>query len=155
MSQWYESDNPTRVARGASWRIGVWIVAAVLFFAVIGIAIWGFKVGTSDVKGQGDAVRQKNSGTNRIAAQERFESLYAEIKAADRRLDPLAAAVKADPTSHVAQTNLAGAVSYCIGVVADYNAEARKYTSEDFRAVDLPEQIDDLNPETDCQETTP
>ena len=37
-------------------------------------------------------------------------------------------------------------------MVADYNAKARNYLAAEFRAADLPAQIDSLNPNTDCQE---
>lgn len=155
MTKWYDSDNPTTVVRGASWRSAIWITVAVLFILGVSAGIWALKVGTSDVKGQGDAARTKNSGTNRIAAQERFEELYAGIKAADQRLDSLAAAKKADPKDFVAATTYTGAVNYCIDLRAQYDADARKYTAEQFRAVDLPAQIDQLDPAFNCLEKKP
>jgi hypothetical protein len=151
--KWYESDNPTRVARGGAWRIGAFIVVGILFFGAISIAMWTFGVFTSDIKGQGDAIRQKNTATNRIAAQERFEDLHQEIVAADQKIDLFADALKRDPDSQVAQTNLNGAIAYCVDTVADYNAEARKFTSQEFRAADLPYQIDQTSPKTDCEES--
>lgn len=153
MTKWYDSDNPSTVARGFSWRAAIWIAGAVLFFGGLSIAHWGFGVFTSDIKGQGDATKTKNSGTNRIAAQERFEELYAGIKAADERIDVMAAAKKAAPNDLVAQVNYTGALAYCIQIRADYNAEARKYTAEQFRAADLPAQIDATDPAFDCKET--
>lgn len=155
MTKWYDSDNPTTVVRGASWRSAIWIALAVVFILAVSAGIWALKVGTSDVKGQGDAARTKNSGTNRIAAQERFEELYAGVKAADQRLDSLAAAKKADPKDFVAATTYTGAVNYCIDLRAQYDADARKYTAEQFRAVDLPAQIDQLDPAFDCLEKKP
>ena len=121
---------------------GLWAIALVLLIALGGVGAWAFRVATSDIKGQGDAVVTKNSGTNRIAAQERFEDMYQDILAADRRIAVAAATAKRNP-SQVNTTNLAGAVSYCIEVVADYNAEARKYTAQEFRSLDLPAQIFD------------
>ncbi len=150
MTKWYDSDNPSTVVRGASWRAGVWIGVVLLVVALISIGVWGFKVATSDVKGQGDAIVQKNSANNRIAAQERFEDLYAEITQTDAKIGPAKQAFKANPTA-VNQTNLTGLVNYCLDVVGDYNAEARKYTSADFRAVDLPSQISTMDPATDCK----
>lgn len=153
MTKWYDSHNPTTVVRGASWRSAIWIALAVVFILALSAGIWALKVATSDVKGQGDAARTKNSGTNRIAAQERFEELYAGIKAADERIDVMAAAKKAAPMDVVAATNYTGAVNYCIQIRADYNAEARKYTAEQFRSIDLPAQIDATDPAFDCKET--
>lgn len=153
MTKWYDSDNPTTVVRGASWRSAIWITLAVVFILALAGGIWAIKVATSDVKGQGDAARTKNSGTNRIAAQAWFEDTYAGIKAADERVDVMAEARKADPKDVVAATNYTGAVNYCIQLRADYNAEARKYTAEQFRSADLPAQIDSTDPSFDCKET--
>lgn len=150
---WYEDDNPDRVGRALAGRAALYIVAAVIFVGLIGAAGWGVKVLLSPAKGAGDAVMQRESANNRISAQERFEDLYAEIVAADQKITVFAAAAKADPKSQVAQTNLIGAQTYCLEVIGDYNAEARKFTSEQFRAVDLPAQIDTLNPATDCEAT--
>lgn len=150
-TKWFESRNPDRV--GASIGLRILLILGVI--ALIGVSVWGFKVTTSDTKGAGDATRSKNSGTNRIAAQERFEDLYAGIKAADQRLDVLATAKKAAPSDVVAATNYTGAVNYCIDLRAQYDAEARKYTAEQFRAADLPPEIDQLDPAFDCKEKKP
>lgn len=154
MTKWYDSDNPTTVVRGGSWRAAIWITLAVVFVLALSAGIWALKVASSDAKGQGDAARTKNSGANRIAAQARFEDLYAGIKAADERIDVMAVAKKADPKDVVAATNYTGAINYCIQQRADYNAEARKYTAEQFRAIDLPAQIDSNDPAFDCKETS-
>ena len=145
---YYASDNPTAVVRGASWRTAVWIVCAVAFFSAVSIGIWAFQVGTSDVKGRGDATQKVNSGDNRLAQQAYFEQTYADIQAADRKLDQLAA----DKAAHVdgADVRYSGAVSYCIQLVADYDAAARKQVADRFRAVDLPARIDTTAAATDC-----
>lgn len=153
MTKWYDSDNPSTVLRGGGWRLGVVVICVVLFFLAGGVLLWAFGVFTSDIKGQGDAEKTKNSATNRIAAQERFEDLYQDILASDRKLDPAYAAMKAAPDSQVKLTEYTGLVNYCIDVVADYNAEARKFTAEEFRSVDLPQVIDSLAIETDCKPT--
>lgn len=150
---WYESENPSTVVRGGSWRIGLWIIGVIVFCLIVGAGLWSFGVFTSDIKGRGDAIKEKNSATNRINKQERFEDMYADILASDQRLDVLAKQVALDPKSQVAQTNFTGATTYCIQVVNDYNAEARKYTAEAFRAADLPAKIDQQDPATDCKET--
>lgn len=150
MTKWYDSDNPSTVVRGATWRAILWVLAVLLVVALVSIGVWGFKVATSDVKGQGDAVRTKNDSVNRIAKQELFEDYFADIQATDAKIGPAAEAAKADPTT-VNKTNLTGLVNYCLDVVGDYNAESRKYTAADFRAVDLPYQIDTTNPSTDCK----
>jgi hypothetical protein len=138
--RWYESDDPGRVARGASLRIALWVIAVILFCGLIGIATWGFTVATSDVKGRGDATRQVNSGVNRLAQQAYFEQTYADIKAADLNLDL--------PGNDVEK---AGRTAYCRRLVADYNAAARQQIAAKFRAADLPPQIDQTDPATDCR----
>lgn len=148
---WYDNDNPTTVARGASWRVGLWFIAATVFFGLISIGIWGFQVATSDVKGKGDATRSVNAGGNRLAQQAYFEQTYADIRAADAKLDQLAAdkAAKVDG----ADIRYSGAVSYCIQLRADYNAAARKEVAARFREVNLPDQIDANDPAMDCKES--
>ena len=151
MTRWHESDNPSTVVRGGTWRVMVWIVVVVVFVGLLSVALWAFGVFSSPIKGQGDAFKTKNSGTNRIAAQERFEDLHADILATDRKLDAAKAKAKAAPDSQVAQTEYVGLTNYCIDVVGDYNAESRKYTAQDFKSIDLPYQIDNTDPATDCK----
>lgn len=131
----------------------VWVLVIIVVVALVGIAGWAFKVATSDVKGRGDAQVIKNSAVNRIGQQEGFEDRYAEVKSADEKIDVLAEAAKKDPKDIIASTNLTGAKSYCIQVSAEYNAQARKFTAAQFRAEDLPYEIDKANPATDCKET--
>jgi hypothetical protein len=149
---WYESDNPVRVARGAGWRAAVAIVLAMVAVAVIGGGVWVLKVATSDIKGRGDSVQIKNDARNRINAQTDFEKLYADIVQSDAKIDVLDAAAKVDPTL-VNRTNATGQRTYCLSVVADYDAKARSYASADFRAADLPYRIDTTDPTTDCKGT--
>ena len=121
--------------------IGLFFLGFVLI-AGLSIGIWAFKVATSDVKGHGDSVIQKNSATNRTGSQQQFEKLYQEAQVADQRVDVMAQALKASPDSEVAKTNYVGAQSYCLSVVGDYNALARTWTAQDFKAVDLPPSLD-------------
>lgn len=150
---WYESDNPDRIARAASGRIALWFLLSLLFFGALGVGIWGFKVATSDIKGQGDATRIKNDARNRIRAQEGFEKLYADIVASDRKIDVADSAAEASPDDRTLRQNASGVRQYCISVVGEYNAKARSYSAEDFRAADLPYQIDSTTQtsDTDCK----
>jgi hypothetical protein len=148
---WYESHDPSRVARGAGWRIAVTVVAIVVFLGLLGVGIWAFKVATSDIKGQGDVVIKTNSAENRIYAQQKFEDRYQDILASDRKLDQADADIKADPTDRDARVRYSGLVNYCNDVVGKYNADARKITAAPFRADDLPYQIDPNDTRTDCK----
>lgn len=149
---WTESDDPRRIQRGLAGTILLWTLGFLILGALVGVTTWGFGVLTSDVKGRGDATRQKNSATNRIGAQERFEDLFAEIESADKRLDQAAADLATTPGDPTLRTNYTGLRNHCLDVVGDYNAEARKYTAAQFRAIDLPLEIDDTDPATDCKE---
>jgi hypothetical protein len=150
---WYDSDNPTRVVRGGSWRAGVWLIGAIVFFGLIGIGVWGFKVVTSDVKGAGDQTRITNDGRNRIAAQEAFEALYQQIQAYDRNLDQAAKDKAEHPNDAFFATNYSGLVKTCNDAVAQYNADARKVSRAKWLSPDLPYEIDTTDPKTDCLET--
>jgi hypothetical protein len=150
---WYESDNPTTVVRGASWRGGVWLACVLVAVAVIGAVWWGVTVATSGVKGAGDTTKQNNSVTNRVFAQQHFEDLYAEITADDQKLDQAAADKAAHPGDDFYATNYTGLVNQCIGARAQYNQDAAKVLQRDWLSSDLPRQIDPTDPKTDCKET--
>lgn len=156
---WYESDNPSRVARGMSWRAGLWIVAVVVFVALIGAGIWAVKVATSDVRGAGDQIQKVNSANNRIFAQEHFQTLYNGLLAYDQQLDQAAADKAEHPGDTYFATNYSGLVKTCIDARNQYNGDANKVTQAKWRDPALPYQIDALDPKTDCKEipkeTTP
>jgi hypothetical protein len=90
----------------------IWAGCILAFIALIGLGAWTFNVLTSGVKGQGDATIQKNTGSNRIAAQERFESMYQDIIAADTKIAVFAGAAKASPDDKTAQQNLLGTTAF-------------------------------------------
>lgn len=129
-----------------------WIVIGVILILVLGAALWAFNVATSGVKGQGDAQRQKNSAENWTKQQAEFERMYASIKAQDKNITIAAKEAKANPDDATKQINYSGLIRNCNDTVANYNAMARSYLAEQFRAADLPAQIDETDPATDCKE---
>ena len=131
-----------REVRGFAWYGLRWLIAIIVLSSVLSGLGWATGVLFAPVKGKGEAYKTKESSTNRIAAQERFEDMYADIQAADLRIDTLTANAKAHPKDYTAQVQATGAVTYCQQVVNQYNAEARKYTAAQFRAADLPSSID-------------
>ncbi|AWY04865.1 hypothetical protein PBI_FLOOF_28 [Microbacterium phage Floof] len=133
-----------------SHKIG--LTVGVLALLALPAISWGVGVATSGPKGLGDAYAEKNSSQNWTAAQARFEDLYADIIATDRKITVAAEQKAADPGDKTAADTYLGTVNYCIGVVGEYNAEARKYLAADFRAADLPAEIDNYDPATDCKE---
>jgi hypothetical protein len=151
---WYESENPSRVVRGASWRVGVWILAAVAVVGVIGAVIWGVRVATSEVKGAGDKAIIVNDGKNQIASQEQFEALFQQIQVYDRNLDQAAKDKAEHPGDAFFATNYSGLVKQCNDAVGQYNADARKVSRAKWMSEDLPFEIDQTNPLFDCKETT-
>lgn len=150
---WYTTQNPAKAARGFGWRAAVGITAGVVFFGALGIGIWKFRVETSDIKGAGDAQIEVNSGANRIAAQEKFVSLYNAIQKQDKDLDVLAATLASKP-NEFNQTNYDSARMLCNAAVADYNALSNKVRAEKWRPESLPDQINTNDPRFDCKENT-
>lgn len=131
-----------------------WIIISVLVVLIIATLLWGLGVATSGVKGQGDAQRQKNSAANWTKQQAEFERMYASIKAQDKNITIAHAEAKANPNDQTKQINYSGLVRNCNDTVGNYNAMARSYLAEQFRAADLPAQIDDTDPATDCKENS-
>lgn len=129
-----------------------WIVGGAILVIVIGVALWYFTVYTSGIKGEGDAERQKNSAENWTKQQAEFERMYASIKAQDKNISIAYAELKADPDDATREVNYSGLVRNCNDTVATYNARAREFLAEEFRAADLPKEITDTDPATDCQE---
>ena len=130
-----------------------WILVLVLLLVggVTSALMWGIGVATSGVKGQGDAIKINNSAENWTAKQAFFEDKFEAVKVADKKIALYASQVKADPKDRTAKDNLTGITSQCLNYVAEYNAESRKFLSKDWKSVDLPHQIDDLDPQTDCK----
>lgn len=150
---WYDSDNPTTLVRGATWRFGIWLASIVVIIGLIGGGVWAFRVVTSEAKGAGDAALEINSGKNRIAAQETFEALYQQILAYDRNLDQAAKDKAEHPGNSFFATNYSGLVKTCNDAVGQYNADARKVSRAKWLTDDLPYEIDTNDTATDCKES--
>lgn len=118
------------------------ILASLLGLAVIFGGIYAIRVAIAPVTGAGDAYIEQQSAENWTAAQARFESYFQEIEATQGNIKIARDALAADPENPTLRTNLSGVLAHCNNTVADYNAEARSYLSEEFRAADLPAQID-------------
>jgi hypothetical protein len=142
MSNWYDHNNADKVTRSGTWRIMAIIAAFTIFALLLGGVVWGFRVATAPVKGAGDAFQQQQSGNNRISSQARFEDLYADYEQTVNKIKPAKQALRQNPDSQIKQTELTGLTNYCLDVVGDYNAESRKYLAADFKAIDLPTELD-------------
>jgi len=130
-------------------------IGLVLLVVLIGAAIWWFSFGAQIVSskpiGQGEAIIQKNSSENWLKAQTEFEELYAAIETADRNI-VIAHQAYENEDSVFNERNYTGAQMTCQDLIGQYNAKARDYLAADFKAVDLPDQIDTTMPATDCKE---
>lgn len=141
--------QPKLFGMGVAWLIGIVVV-----IGLVGAAIWGIGVATSDVAGKGNQKRQINSADNRTFAQEQFRELYEDIQAYDQQISTTqqAAVAETDPTEKSRLNSVVlGVTNQCISTVKQYNAEATKVSKERFRDADLPDRIDTLDPKFDCK----
>lgn len=127
------------------------VLAIIVTLTLIGWAAWAISVAVSGPKGEGDAIKTKNSSENLIKAQAKFEELHQGIKSADQKTELAGQRLASKPDDLTLQQQHAGIQSGCISLVADYNAESRKFLSEDFKSIDLPYQIDTTDPAFDCK----
>lgn len=126
-------------------------IAAILTLTLIAWGMWAIGVAVSGPKGQGDAIKTKNSAANWTAAQAKFEELHQGIQSADQKTELAAGRLATNPNDLTLQQTHAGVQSGCITLVSEYNAESRKFLSEDFKSIDLPHQIDTTTPAFDCK----
>lgn len=154
MSDWEDNfeNRPVRTTAGLMVRGWVLAVLAVVLVGILSAGIWFVSVQTSDIKGAGNAEIMKNEAGNRIRAQEGFEKYFQGIIAADATINITAEALKANPGDLKLETELRGQKQACVDLVGRYNAKARSFSQADFRAADLPFEIETTNPQTDCKE---
>jgi hypothetical protein len=156
VSKWDKDREDRQYAeRTGDWGIGYILTRVLIMAAVIGVVVlcvWGFRVLFAPAQGAGEAYRSQQAAPNRIEAQEQFEHRYQEILAADRNIGTARTALSVEPGNPNRQTEYIGLVQYCNRIVGEYNADARSFTKEQFRAADLPDQIDPKDPKTDCKE---
>lgn len=139
----------TDAAKGIS-GVTLGIIIVLVIGGLISAGIWFVGVATSGVKGQGDAVKINNSAENWTQKQAFFEDKYQAAKTADAKIALFQKAVDADPKDRTAKDNLQGITSQCMNYVAEYNAESRKFLSQDWKSVDLPTELGN-SITTDCK----
>jgi hypothetical protein len=123
----------------------LWVVGILLVVAVIGIAVWAFSVGTSNVKGAGDAIKQNNSAVNRVQKQEMFQQIAADYDGYLTNIEGAKAAVKdavGTTQKQLRQTELIGLRQVCVSAAEQFNAESQKYSSRDWKSAGLPPSLD-------------
>jgi hypothetical protein len=163
---WYDSDNPSRIARGFGWLVAKWYIAILVFVLVVGggtsIGLWYFGVATSNIKGQGEAQKIKNSALNRTQAQAQFHADFESVHRFDLQLTDAQVQIDQFKKDHPdvgngtpydplaeqlnnLETTYTGIQQQCRRVVAQYDANAETYTLRDFRDADLPSRVDNPN----------
>ena len=146
--EWRDLDADSRAV---GIRVLGWSLTTIVVVILVMVALFALTVAWAPWKGQGEAIKTRESGTNRIRAQEEYVQTYNDLLAADRRVDVMWHARRDDPTQ-VNKTNYTGAVNFCIQLIADYDALGDKYTSADFRPEGYPARVDQLSKTTDCKE---
>jgi len=151
-------------------RVKIVFAAFVAVVIITPVTIWGVSVATSDAKGKGNMEIERNSAENRIRAQAFFEQAFEDVQKFDTQIgdaqkayddfvannpkptaDDLVAAQLYSQQMNNRQVTLTGLMQQCQNTVADYNAEARKTLAAEWRSPELPYQINDGSPETDCR----
>jgi hypothetical protein len=138
---WREIRRDSRRIMGLA--IGWWLLIIALVIAT-GVGAWAFGVFTSDIKGKGDAIKQKNAANNRIFQQAQFRDQHETITGYGTQIKIAKGAVaSASPSTKPArETELLGLQQVCVDTVNDYNARAKQYLAQQFRDADLPERHD-------------
>ncbi len=142
-----------------AWFVGIFLIVLIVGWGLI-LAALGLKVATAGLMGKGQAHIIKESAPNRIVQQAGFERAWADIKVRDVQVSDAKKTLSQWDESNLGwQTRdnaigtLAGQRRYlmdaytgikqnCQNIIATYNADARSYLSEQFRAADLPFQIE-------------
>jgi hypothetical protein len=166
-----ESTDNLKVGRLIFYAFGVIALVTILsgaFTLAVNGTVFGIETGFSGIKGRAEQIQQTNSVENRIGKQEYFETTYGDIKAKDIEINNAAQALASFRATNAGKTDnaigtianedarlnqvLTGLKNACAQIVADYNAEARKVTSESWRSKDLPKVIPTNDPALDCKE---
>jgi hypothetical protein len=142
-------DEHDRIRAGRVWAYGC--LTALVLFVILPISLWAFGVFSSGVRGQGDVIKQNNSGDNRIQAQSTFNKLWGDIQGYHDNIQAAAAAVKTNPADDYQHSVLTAEQQTCRSAVQEYNADTLNTTMRDWRPAQDPAQID---PAQEC-ETAP
>ncbi len=132
----YHKEAAKGIGTGAIYVIVIGVV-----LAIIGGIFFTMNVLLAPAKGAGGVIITNNSAENRIEKQEKFEKLFAKVETNKALVAQHTKTVQADPTDKQASLVLSGVQSACSASVEQYNAEARKVLSMDWKAADLPDSL--------------
>lgn len=130
--------------------------AGVVVLVVVGVIllpflIWGAKVALAPLFGAGNARIITHDPLNRIAQYNHFYDLCSDVQALELQLEAYESGETGLPEDQVA-TNVLALKGQRNALVTQYNADAAKTaTAGQFKAHDLPAEIDANNYNTECQ----
>lgn len=158
MSDYRLRDAAKDGIRGTTLAIIVGVCAVVVLIVVGLVGVYGFgwfQRGTADFRGRTNQINQVNgNGSYRIAAYDHFYDLCAGVQTDEARIASTQRDLKltTDPARKMQlEANLSAQQNTRAGDINQYNADARKAATEgQFRASDLPYQLDINAEETTC-----
>lgn len=151
-AEWREFDAESR---RAGVRVVLWVLVAVLVVGAISAGVWGFRVATANVRGQGNvALKTKGNADYRMAAYDHFYRLCGQIQATEDRIGLAQQQVKLAPNvgrKRQLQANVLALQNVRVELIRQYNADASEgHTRGQFRASDLPYSINVNQEHTTC-----
>lgn len=118
-----------------------WTLGLVALAGALSVALWAFGVFTAPAKGRGDARKQIQSASFRIAAYDHFFNLCGGVQGLEGQLDAQYEELTTATGDDIARVraNIAGIKGERSQAVAEYNQDARKdYTIGQFKSSALP-----------------
>lgn len=170
-SYYDENTDNLKVGKFIFYTFGIIVLVTILAGALtlaINGTVLGIETGFSGIKGRAEQIQRNNSVNNRTAKQEYFEQTYQDIKAFDAQINVQTKALSDFRATNAGKPDNAigsiatedarlsqvvtGLKNQCLQTVADYNAEAQKITSRDWKSDTLPQVIPSNDRELDCKE---
>lgn len=133
------------------------ILLSVAVLLIVSIYGFGFlKRATADFRGETDKIEQtKASGDYRIASYDHFFDTCASIQSIESKIinmEEELESVESEQRKTVLNTSITASKNKRADLIASYNADARKEaTRGQFRASDLPYEINENEEETICE----
>ena len=142
--------------------LGKMLGCGFLVFAAIiclSLAIWGFNVGTADIRGRANAHMTVVSGAHRLAEYDKFHALCVNVQDHEAAIDAQATLLKQtkDQASiNIINQNISANQIQRSKSINDYNEATKKYNEGQFKDDNLPYQLSttqytpDESPHTSC-----
>jgi hypothetical protein len=159
MDDFTDGDIAREGARFARWAMILGAMAVVVGLVFAAMAIFGvglFQCGTAEFRGKtGQIERTKADPSYRIANYDHFYDLCAAVQSNEAAIDALKEELATNPSQGRVEQIQAALAALRINRSEDinqYNADARKTATQgQFRASDLPYQLDQTAEKTSCK----